>query len=45
MGRMAIVDGIRTPFVKAGTLFEDIPAQKLGAICVRELLERTSLDP
>ena len=45
MGRMAIVDGIRTPFVKAGTLFEVIPAQKLGAICVRELLERTSLDP
>lgn len=45
MGRIAIVDGIRTPFVKAWTLFEDIPAHKLGAIAVRELLERTHLDP
>lgn len=45
MGRIAIVEGIRTPFVKAGTLFEDIPAQRLGAMCVRELLEITSLKP
>ncbi|MBI5124550.1 MAG: thiolase family protein [Candidatus Omnitrophica bacterium] len=44
MGRIAIVDGIRTPFVKAWTSFEDLPAQKLGAICARELLERTRLD-
>ncbi len=45
MGRIAIVDGIRTPFVKAWTLFEDVPSHKLGAIVVRELLERTHLDP
>lgn len=45
MGRIAVVDGIRTPFVKAWTLFEDIPAQRLGAICVRELLELTHLSP
>ncbi len=45
MGRIAIVEGIRTPFVKSWTLFEDIPAQKLGAICVRELIEMTHLDP
>jgi acetyl-CoA C-acetyltransferase/acetyl-CoA acyltransferase len=45
MGRIAIVDGIRTPFAKAWTLFEDISAQKLGAICVRELLEITHLNP
>jgi len=45
MGRIAIVEGIRTPFIKAWTLFEDIPAQKLGAIAVRELLEMTHLDP
>lgn len=43
MGRIAIVEGIRTPFVKAWTVFEDIPAQTLGAICVRELLEITHL--
>src|SRR3989338_3645921 len=45
MGRIAIVEGVRTPFVKAWTVFEDIPAQKLGAICVRELMEITHLDP
>lgn len=45
MGRIAIVEGIRTPFIKAWTLFEDMPAQKLGAICVRELLELTHLNP
>lgn len=45
MGRIAIVDGIRTPFIKAWTLFEDIPAQKLGALCVRELMELTHLSP
>ncbi len=45
MGRIAIVDGIRTPFVKSWTLFEDVPSHILGAICVRELLEMTGLDP
>src|SRR3989338_56484 len=45
MGRIAIVECVRTPFVKAWTLFEDIPAQRLGAICVRELLEMTCLEP
>ncbi len=45
MDRIAIVDGIRTPFIKSWGEFEDIPAQKLGAMCVRELLERTGLDP
>ena len=42
--KIAIVDGIRTPFIKAWTLFDKIPAQTLGALCVRELLERTELD-
>lgn len=45
MGRIAIVEGVRTPFIKAWTLFEDMPAQKLGAIATRELLELTHLDP
>jgi len=45
MGRIAIVDGVRTPFIKSWGLFEDMPAQKLGAMCVRELLEKTELDP
>lgn len=43
MSRIAIIDGVRTPFVKAWTDFEDIPAQELGRIAVRELLERTAI--
>lgn len=45
MGRIAIVEGLRTPFVKAWTLFKNLPAQGLGAICLREILEITHIDP
>lgn len=45
MPRIAIVNGIRTPFAKAWTDFWDMPAQELGRIAVRELLERTAIDP
>ncbi|MBI3602729.1 MAG: thiolase family protein [Candidatus Omnitrophica bacterium] len=44
MERIAIVDGIRTPFCKMGTSFNDLSAQELGRIAARELIERTSLD-
>ena len=40
-----IVGGVRTPFVKAGSLFHQIPAQDLGRIVVRELLDRANVDP
>jgi len=43
--RIAIVDGIRTPFCKAGTDFSGISAQRLAALVIRELLERTTVDP
>lgn len=42
---IVIVDGVRTPFIKAWTLFNDLPAQKLGSLCVTELLQRTEIDP
>ena len=45
MPRIAIVSGIRTPFARAWTDFGDLPAQELGRIAVRELLERTNLEP
>ncbi len=45
MSRIAIVDGIRTPFVRAWTEFQDLQAQDLGRIVVRELLERTAVAP
>lgn len=39
-----IVGGVRTPFVKSGSLFNQIPAQDLGQIVVRELLDRANVD-
>lgn len=45
MKRIAVIDGVRTPFIKSWTLFDRVPAQKLGALCVTELLQRTEIDP
>ena len=42
-GRIAIVDGVRTPFVKAGTVFRDYSTRDLGAHSVDALLERAEL--
>jgi len=44
MTRLAIVDGIRTPFSKAGTDLKSLPAQELGRIVTSELIERTGFD-
>lgn len=43
--RVVIVDGVRTPYIKAWTLFNDLSASELGRIVVRELVERLDLDP
>jgi len=43
--RVAIVDGLRTPFMKAGTAFRDLSALELGAVCVNELIERAPMSP
>jgi acetyl-CoA acyltransferase len=43
--RVAIVKGLRTPFVKAGTLFAQLTALDLGKAVVKELVERADLDP
>lgn len=45
MSRIAVVDGIRTPFIRAWTDFGDMPAQELGRIAVRELIERSAIEP
>jgi len=42
--RVAIVDGLRTPFVKAGTAFKDLTTLDVAAACVTELMERASLE-
>ncbi|HUI08134.1 MAG TPA: thiolase family protein [Verrucomicrobiae bacterium] len=44
MTRLAIIDGIRTPFCKAGTELKSLTAQELGRLAVTELLERTGFD-
>jgi acetyl-CoA acyltransferase len=41
--RVAIVDGVRTPFTKAGSAFKAISAIDLGKLCVAELIQRTNL--
>ena len=40
---VVIVDGIRTPFAKAGTKFHSIHPVELGRLAVRELIDRTHL--
>ncbi len=41
MKKVVIVDGVRTPYVKAGTLFQKLTAIDLGNLAMRELLSRT----
>ncbi len=45
MDRIAIIDGVRTPFSKMGTDLNDLSAVDLGRIVTQELLERTGIDP
>jgi acetyl-CoA acyltransferase len=44
-GRVAIIDGCRTPFVKAGTDFQNMDVIDLAGIPAAELLARTGIDP
>lgn len=43
--RIAIVDGLRTPFAKQATAFHGIPAVDLGKMVVSELLAKSGIDP
>ena len=42
---VVIVGGVRTPFTRAGSLLAQLSAVDLGAIAVREAIERTDIDP
>jgi acetyl-CoA acyltransferase len=42
--RVAIIAGVRTPFVKSGTVFRDVPATALARHAARELLYRSEVD-
>ena len=43
--RIAIIDGVRTPFAKAGTTLRGLSAIELGKLSVSELIHRSDLDP
>ena len=43
--RVAVVSGLRTPFVKSGSAFKDLSALDLCKLVVAELLQRAELDP
>jgi len=43
--RLVIIDGVRTPFCKAGTDLAHLDAVELGRIAVTTLLKRTGFDP
>jgi acetyl-CoA acetyltransferase len=45
VNEVVIVDGVRTPFSKAGGVLKELPAYELGKFAVRELLERLELPP
>jgi acetyl-CoA acyltransferase len=43
--RVAVIQGIRTPFAKSGTHYAHLTALDLGKLVVAELIERSGLDP
>jgi len=44
-GRVAIIAGARTPFVKSGKAFKDLGPLRLAAHAVRGLIDRHKVDP
>lgn len=44
-GRVAIVDGCRTPFCRAGTDLQDMDVVDLAGVAVAELVTRVGIDP
>lgn len=45
MREVVVIDGVRTPVATFGGALKDLSAQELGRIVVKELLERTKIDP
>ena len=44
-GRVAIIDGCRTPFAKAGTDLRDMDVVDLAGVAAAELVARSGIDP
>lgn len=43
--RIVVVSGARTPFARARTVYQQMPASMLGGIAVRETVSRSGIDP
>ncbi|OFZ05043.1 MAG: hypothetical protein A2X97_00415 [Bdellovibrionales bacterium GWA1_52_35] len=43
--RVVVVAGTRTPFVRARTVFQKLPASTLGGVVLRETVARSGIDP
>jgi acetyl-CoA acyltransferase len=43
--RVAIVEGVRTPFAKSGTAYRNMTSVELGILAVRELIARADIRP
>jgi len=43
--RIVVVDGVRTPFLKAGSVAREVPAYELGRQAVVALLNKLNLKP
>ena len=42
---VAVIDGVRTPFLRSGTEFRDLTAYDLGRMAIAGLIHRNALDP
>jgi acetyl-CoA acyltransferase len=45
INRVAVIQGVRTPFVRARTVFQNMPPATLGGATLRETVARAQLDP
>lgn len=43
--RVAVIQGLRTPFAKSGTVYARLSALDLGKLVVAELVQRSGIDP
>jgi acetyl-CoA acyltransferase len=43
--RVVVVNGARTPFVRARTVFQKMPPSALGGVALRETIARSDIDP
>ena len=43
--RIVVVNGVRTPFVRARSVFQKMPPSALGGITLRETVARSDIDP